>query len=76
MPGCSFVRPFNPRVLKATKSEIERKKNKTSQDWFNLTPHCPPPLESFDSSSFNWKVAWPNQTRRKKKKTIAQDATG
>ena len=48
----------------------KEKKKTSSQDWLNLTPHCPPPLESFDCDSFGWKVARANQ----KKKTTAQDA--
>ena len=27
-------------------------------------PPPPPPLDSFDCNSFDWKVSWPNQTRK------------
>ena len=33
-------------------------------------PHCPPPLESFDCNPLDWKVAWPNRTRKQLIKLI------
>ena len=59
MPGSSSVRSLLRRSLKLTRNEIET----SIQDWLNLMPHCSPPLDSFDSSSLDWKVAWLNQTR-------------
>ena len=69
-PGGSSVRSLARMSLQASKESSRKKKKTSSQDWLNLTPHCPPPLESFDCDSFGWKVARANQ----KKKTTAQDA--
>ena len=46
---------------------MKSKKKLNSRGWLNLMPHCPPsppPLDSFDCNSFDWKVAWPNQKRK------------
>ena len=54
-------------VVKSDSSESNKESSRSnSQGWLNLTPHCPPapPLDSFDCNSFDWKVAWPNQTRK------------
>ena len=61
MPGGSSIRLFNPRFLKATRDVIDQivRVGSISQ-----------PLESFDCNSLDWKVAWPNRTRKQLLKLI------
>ena len=62
MLGGSSVRPLLSRFLKATRDEIDRTVGISSITSL-IAHHC----QSFDLSSLNWKVAWPNL-----RKSIAQ----